>query len=960
MLSKPILNGACWSLSRRGMLKAGLAPMVAPCAAAYGTNAAGRSRDAAAAPLEGCDPSQLGLAISADGKTAYAAFGSSDEILVVDLTRGVVRSSIPMAAAGVMLRSHQAVLSADGRLLFVVNHGTANVAVIDTAQERLKQVLPLNGTYGDCLAAPPRGQTSGAGKVYIALGNGLAIVDCGDLTYRILEVRGVVFDSIALSPSRPNLLFNVGGQAGRGYLQAVNLDSGTLERQAILSAEAADPNGNVNRLVLESGGKVAYLGWNWMVNGGGSGNLTAFDVSALQRIATRPVEDGVSDIAVHPETGKVYAVGFWNGLEAGRVPGRLYITECEPSTLAITRRLPVSPSNNVASIRLDPLNPGFAYMTETFLDLLRKVDLATGAEVMRVRFFAGRRMPSAITAGGTTAYIASSRSPLVHKLDLDTGRLAGSFTLPGRTGASGCEHYEGKLYLTGGNTVDVIDSGDGALLLRRQVPDGLSLSPKVTFFRGRLAAAAALPGRDPDRIVVLDAGTLDLLGTVELESPLMGRIGGATASPDGSKLYVQHGLLFKLAVLQVLDSATLRVLKRIEPPTAVGYGGDGDFGAFDEVGRIAYLGGSASVYRVHMDTDEYLGRLDMNDLYREMGRENGWAPNAIRGMHLSEGNARLLITSWSGSCVFSYDLRNRKWVQKVVRGGLYPAASAASPDGKSLYVVNAKSDTVARIDTASATLLEVTPLGGPAAQLDPSCLLNGASLQPAQVVPGCVMAIVDSPGAPFPGELGPPLLTPARLDASGRVASELAGTRVLFDGVAAPILSAYAAQIRVVVPYGVAGKPRVSVQVVSQGEETVPVECGVAAAWPGIFTADGSGQGQAAALNEDGTPNGPANPAAKGSTVTVYATGAGITEPPGVDGEIGIEGPARPVLPAGVWLQGLEAEVVSVGAAPGKVSGILQVRIRLPFEIPSDPRVPIAMMVGDSPPSQDGVTVAVA
>ena len=45
--------------------------------------------------------------------------------------------------------------------------------------------------------------------------------------------------------------------------------------------------------------------------------------------------------------------------------------------------------------------------------------------------------------------------------------------------------------------------------------------------------------------------------------------------------------------------------------------------------------------------------------------------------------------------------------------------------------------------------------------------------------------------------------------------------------------------------------------------------------------ADSSGQGQAAALNQDGALNSAENPAAAGSVVVLYGTGEGQTDPPG-------------------------------------------------------------------------------
>jgi uncharacterized protein (TIGR03437 family) len=932
-------------LSRRSVLRAGLAPLLA----FPGSNDAAES--AALLPLEGVDPGDLGLTVSADGKTAYVTFGSVDVVLVVDLQQGAVRSAIDVSAAGVMLASSQAVLSADGKLLFVANHGTENVMVIDTAQERVAQVLPVNASYGDCLKA------SAQGRVYIGCLGQLVVVDCNDLTYRILRVGGVVFNSIALSPSRANLLYTVGDPQRQGILRAINMDNGVVERQAVLPAEATDQNGNIKRLAVDPSGNMAYLGYNWPVNNCGSGNLTAFDLSDFRAMVTTPIEDGVSDLAIHQQTGKVYAVGSYEGPEvAGRVSNRLFINEWDPASRAVTRRLPVTPSSVIAGIQLDPANPRFAYLLDGGMrDFMRKVDLSTGMEVMRVRFFAGKRRPNAIATGGSLAYIACQQSPLISTLDLASGKVVGSLPLTGRAGAGGCEYYEGKLYLTGGNTVDVISATDGALLLRRTLPDGLSLSPKVSFFRDRIAAAAYLPGRSPDRVLILDAHTLDVVDSFALELTLIGRIGGALASPDGSKLYVQQGIQYQKTILQVLDSSTLRVLNRIEPPTATFQGGDGDLGAFDEQSRIAYLSGFCSIYKIHMDTNEFLGMLNVYDLYKEMGRARGWATSAIRGVDLTAARDKLLITSWDGHSVFMYDLRNQKWIPRVVRVGINPAGSAVSPDRKSLYTVNYLSDTIARVDTESGTLAEVTPLTGPASLLGVSNLRNAASLLMRPLAPGAVTTILES----LPAELGPPFVTPARLDGSGRVATELGGTTVLFDGVPAPLLQAYAARVDVVAPYSIAGKKSVTVQLVYNGVETAPFVQNVADASPGVYTLDSSGQGQALMFHEDGTQNGPANPAARGSVVMFYATGLGQTDPPGVDGEITRDVLARPRLQVRAWVQGQEAEVVYAGAAPGSVSGVMQINIKVPMGLPSGDTLPIAIRAGALSFSQDGVTMAV-
>ena len=127
---------------------------------------------------------------------------------------------------------------------------------------------------------------------------------------------------------------------------------------------------------------------------------------------------------------------------------------------------------------------------------------------------------------------------------------------------------------------------------------------------------------------------------------------------------------------------------------------------------------------------------------------------------------------------------------------------------------------------------------------------------------------------------------------------------------------------------------------------------------PGIFTADSTGTGQASATNEDGTPNGPAQPAARGSLVTVLATGEGQTDPPGADGQLTGDPAPKPLLPVSVSIGGSDAEVLSYGGVPGMLAGFFQVTARVPAGIDPGDRVSIVLTVGAGS-SQSGVTIAV-
>jgi uncharacterized protein (TIGR03437 family) len=243
--------------------------------------------------------------------------------------------------------------------------------------------------------------------------------------------------------------------------------------------------------------------------------------------------------------------------------------------------------------------------------------------------------------------------------------------------------------------------------------------------------------------------------------------------------------------------------------------------------------------------------------------------------------------------------------------------------------------------------------------------LNAASYYSLGVAPGEIITLKG-------GSLGPadPLILQS---SNGRFPVSAGGTRVLFDEVPAPLLYVSVTQINAVVPFGIAGKigkcatwnpSGCTVMVVeSNGMRTTPQSFGVQAYLPGLFTADASGQGPVAALNQDGSVNSPAKPAKRSSIVALFGTGQGQTIPAGDDGAvIGTTLPA-PVYPVEATIDGIIAEVTYAGAAPELVSGMLQVNVRVPANarLGCSIRVVIYMSGGGSyGSSNDGATVCVS
>jgi len=222
---------------------------------------------------------------------------------------------------------------------------------------------------------------------------------------------------------------------------------------------------------------------------------------------------------------------------------------------------------------------------------------------------------------------------------------------------------------------------------------------------------------------------------------------------------------------------------------------------------------------------------------------------------------------------------------------------------------------------------------------------------PRGVAPGELVTL-------FGVSLGPRTLTTLALTPDGQVATNLAETRVLFDGVAAPLVYVLEGQISAIVPYAVTGRSSTRLQVEYRGVRSEAYTVPVVESAPGIFTLDSSGRGAGAILNQDGTINSPSQPAATGSIIVLYATGEGQTDPAGIDGKLAGEILPKPRLPVSVSIGGRNAEVLYAGAAPGLVAGVLQVNVRIPVGLPSG-NLPVLLTIG-SRMSQPDVTVAVA
>jgi uncharacterized protein (TIGR03437 family) len=287
-----------------------------------------------------------------------------------------------------------------------------------------------------------------------------------------------------------------------------------------------------------------------------------------------------------------------------------------------------------------------------------------------------------------------------------------------------------------------------------------------------------------------------------------------------------------------------------------------------------------------------------------------------------------------------------------------------SPAGQLVYATYVPGTQFGAPNTAFNFSTQNESTGPPPAVI--SCFASTASRFPSgDAAPGQLITLTG-------GGFGPLTTVSTVPGADGTYPLAAAGFSVKIGGLGAPVFAVSRGLITVQVPYEIASLPAskagtaLTVEVYQNGQAFQSMPLTETNVNLNLFdTGDRNnalGLPALAALNEDGTVNSFSHPAAPGSVVTLFGSGAGILSPPLKTGAL------SPVPPAGqLSVSSATAScsggcdgILYLGSAPGLSTAVTQIAMRIPAGAsgviqPDGIGIWLNLMPGYPPPPPTGV-----
>jgi uncharacterized protein (TIGR03437 family) len=214
---------------------------------------------------------------------------------------------------------------------------------------------------------------------------------------------------------------------------------------------------------------------------------------------------------------------------------------------------------------------------------------------------------------------------------------------------------------------------------------------------------------------------------------------------------------------------------------------------------------------------------------------------------------------------------------------------------------------------------------------------------------------------PLGGTLAPEEKTFTDLPNPIPVPKTLGDVQLLFNDTPAPLYYVGPRQINFLVPMSAptSGTADLVLQRASTGQILAAGLMQMGEASPALFTANASGSGQVAALNQDNSVNSPTNAAARNEVIQLFGTGQGFVSGAPADGELATGLVPTSEKPA-VWIEGSTDDrggyvppdyIQYSGLAPSLV-GVWQINVKIPEKTAPGSRIIFVSLksIASSPP----------
>jgi uncharacterized protein (TIGR03437 family) len=786
---------------------------------------------------------------------------------------------------------------------------SGNVYIADELNDRIRKVSPsgIITTVAGTGAAGFSGDGGPATQAQLHFPLNVAVDASGNLYIADLfnnRVRKV-------SPAGIIVTFAGGGVTNPG--------DGGLATSAVISGPAGMAVGSAGEIfVAERNGmrvrKISPDGIISTVAGNGTPGYAGDGGLATSAELYLP-----SDVAVDA-AGNLYIVDFNNNR----------IREVSSSGTIVT--LPNSATlNGPSGMALDA--SGNHYVADRFNNRIVKIasnGLVSGVAGNGVERFSGDSGPATSARMNLTTGVAVDQTGNLYIADYLNGRVrkvsptgiittvaGGGAASPGDGGTATSAHlvYPLGVAVDAAGNLYIADGGDNRV--RKVSPGGIITTVagnRAQGFSGDGGRAISARLAVPSSVAVDAAGNLFILDSnnerIRQVSPagvVTTLAGGGVTTADGIPAYLAFLSPSGIAVdssgsLFISDGLTSRIRKV----------------ANGVITTVANTGGHGGA--IAMDASDNLYICSENSIQKIMPP----------GVAVTIGGSRAVGYSGDGGPAL-----NARFFSSSSGG----AASGIAVDGSGrIYLADSVNYSVRMLQPVNQSVIV-------------TAVVSAASESAGPVSPGQIVVI-------YGGGLGPSQPV-SNQPVNGLFATSAGGTSVYFNAIPAPILWAFATQITAVVPYGVTGSTA-QLTVIYQGQTLPAFAVPLATTAPSLFTANQTGAGQAAAINDaDGTVNTAANPVKIGGYISLFATGEGQTAPAGTDGKLGGTSATHPNANVTATVGGLPATVQYAGGVFGVVAGLMQVNVQIPAGVTPGGYVPVVVQVGTAT-SNAGTWIAVA